>query len=90
MFKNLVVKRIVISMLVGLVIGFLLSELTFYFLGETARKPTTITVVVPALTVRDAWQLAANSFEASFADDAHKARWRAALDQAFVAAAAAA
>ncbi len=50
MFKNLVVKRIVISMLVGLVIGLLLSELTFYFLGETARKPTTITVVVPAGT----------------------------------------
>ncbi len=38
---------------------------------------------LPALTARDAWQLAANSFEASFADDAHKAQWRQQLDAAF-------
>jgi len=40
---------------------------------------------LPALTARDAWQLAANSFTASFADDAHKQRWRAQLDQVFAA-----
>jgi adenosine deaminase len=40
---------------------------------------------LPALTARDAWQLAANSFEASFADDAHKQRWRTQLDQVFAA-----
>ena len=50
MFKNPIVTRIGISMAIGLVIGLLLSELTFLFLGETARKPTTITVVVPAGT----------------------------------------
>ena len=38
---------------------------------------------LPALTPRDAWQLAANSFEASFADDAHKQHWRQQLDQIF-------
>jgi adenosine deaminase len=42
---------------------------------------------LPALTARHAWQLAANSFEASFADAAHKAQWRAQLDAAFAAAA---
>jgi adenosine deaminase len=40
-----------------------------------------------ALTARDAWQLAANSFEASFADAARKAQWRQQLDSAFAAAA---
>jgi len=38
-----------------------------------------------ALSARDAWQLAANSFEASFADEAAKQRWRAQLGQAFAA-----
>ena len=61
-----------------------------YFGGYVNQNYLQTFAAVPALTVRDAWQLAANSFEASFADDAHKARWRAALDQAFVAAAAAA
>ena len=40
---------------------------------------------LPALTVRDAWKLAANSFEASFADAADKQRWRQQLDQVFAA-----
>ena len=40
---------------------------------------------LPALTARDAWQLAANSFEASFADAAHKQRWLAQLKQVFAA-----
>jgi len=40
---------------------------------------------LPALTARDAWQLAANSFEASFVDAAQKQRWRAQLDQVFAA-----
>ena len=38
---------------------------------------------LPTLTPRDAWQLATNSFEASFADDAHKQHWRQQLDQIF-------
>jgi adenine deaminase len=40
---------------------------------------------LPALTSRDAWQLAANSFEASFVDAAQKQRWRQQLDAAFAA-----
>ena len=35
------------------------------------------------MTARHAYQLAANSFEASFADDADKARWREQLDACF-------
>lgn len=37
-----------------------------------------------ALTARDAWQLAANSFEASFASPEQKARWVKRLDQFFL------
>lgn len=47
MFKNLFVKRVVISMMIGLLIGLILSEVAFLFLGQTAREPETITVVVP-------------------------------------------
>jgi adenosine deaminase len=42
---------------------------------------------LPALTARDAWQLAANSFEASFADAGHKAQWLRQLGSIFVTAA---
>ena len=38
---------------------------------------------LPQLGAREAWQLAANSFEASFVGDADKQRWSAALDAAF-------
>jgi len=40
---------------------------------------------LPALGARQAWQLAANSFDASFADAASKAVWRRQLDAAFAA-----
>jgi len=43
---------------------------------------------LPQLGAREAWQLAANSFEASFAAPAQKAVWQAALDQVFAEAAA--
>ena len=59
-----------------------------YFGGYVNENYLQTFAAVPALTARDAWQLAANSFEASFADDAHKAQWRAQLDAAFAAAAA--
>ncbi len=42
---------------------------------------------LPALTARHAHQLAANSFEASFADAQHKQGWTQQLDAAFAAAA---
>ncbi len=50
MFKKPFVIRMVISMVAGLLIGLILSEVTFLFLGQTARPPETITIVVPAGT----------------------------------------
>jgi adenosine deaminase len=38
---------------------------------------------LPQLGTRQAWQLARNSLDASFADEAHKVRWRTVLDQTF-------
>ena len=40
---------------------------------------------LPQLTAKHAYQLAANSFEASFADAASKSAWKAKLDQVFAA-----
>ncbi|MDP1545425.1 MAG: hypothetical protein Q8L87_05330 [Anaerolineales bacterium] len=48
--SNTLKKRIAISVVVGLLIGLVLSEGTFIFLGRTARAPQTITVIVPAGT----------------------------------------
>ena len=42
------IKRVLISMLIGLVIGVILNEVAFYFLRETARAPQTIELVIPA------------------------------------------
>ncbi|HMO45294.1 MAG TPA: adenosine deaminase [Rubrivivax sp.] len=57
-----------------------------YFGGYVNDNYLQTFAALPALTVRDAWQLAANSFEASFADAAHKAQWRQQLDAVFAAA----
>jgi hypothetical protein len=45
--SNSLGKRIAISIAIGLLAGLVLSEVTFLFLGRTARQPQTITVVVP-------------------------------------------
>jgi len=45
--KSIFVKRIAVSMLIGLVIGILLNEVTFYFLRETARPPQRVELVIP-------------------------------------------
>jgi len=58
-----------------------------YFGGYINQNFLETFEALPQLTVRDAYALAANSFEASFADDALKAQWRAALEQAFQSAA---
>ncbi len=58
-----------------------------YFGGYINRNFTDTFAAQPSLTARDAWQLAANSFEASFADAADKRRWRDALDESFALAA---
>ena len=54
-----------------------------YFGGYINRNFRETFAALPSLTARDAWQLAANSFEASFADAADKRRWRDALDASF-------
>jgi adenosine deaminase len=56
-----------------------------YFGGYINQNFVVTFDALPTLTARHAHQLAANSFEASFADDAHKQRWRAQLDKVFAA-----
>jgi len=58
-----------------------------YFGGYVNDNFVQTFAALPALTARDAWQLAANSFEASFADATRKAQWQQQLDAAFAAAA---
>ena len=58
-----------------------------YFGGYLNDNFVETFAALPALGARQAWQLAHNSFEASFAPEADKQRWQAALDGAFGAAA---
>ena len=44
------IKRILVSMLIGIIIGALLSEVSFIFLQETARSPQEIVLTIPAGT----------------------------------------
>jgi len=48
-----IVKRIVISLLIGLAAGAAISEITFLFLKETARPPETIILTIPAGTAEN-------------------------------------
>ena len=54
-----------------------------YFGGYVNDNYLQTFAALPQLDARQAWQLAANSFEASFVDDATKAAWRLELDAAF-------
>lgn len=47
MKQNVFARRILISVALGLLVGVGLSEASFWFLGETARAPKTIVVVIP-------------------------------------------
>lgn len=47
MLRSQVVKRILVSMLVGLLLGVAISEVPFIYLQETARPPQEITLVIP-------------------------------------------
>lgn len=42
-----IITRVLISLLVGLLFGVALNEVTFYFLRETARAPKLIEIVIP-------------------------------------------
>lgn len=45
-----IIKKIIISALLGLLVGILVSEVPFLFLQETARPPREITLTIPAGT----------------------------------------
>lgn len=47
MSRNEVIKRILVSLLLGLLFGVVISEVPFIFLRETARAPKEITLVIP-------------------------------------------
>jgi len=57
-----------------------------YFGGYINQNFVETFAALPALTARDAWRLAKNSFDASFVGDAQKAPWTKQLDAAFAAA----
>jgi adenosine deaminase len=59
-----------------------------YFGGYVNENFVQTFAALPQLGASQAYQLARNSFEASFADSGHKARWIAELDGVFAAAAA--
>ena len=44
------IKRILVSMLLGIAIGVLISEVSFLFLQETARPPQEIVLTIPSGT----------------------------------------
>ena len=50
MFKNIFVKKILLSILFGLLIGVTVSEVPFLFLRETVRAPREIILTIPAGT----------------------------------------
>jgi len=54
-----------------------------YFGGYVNDNFVAAFEALPELGARHAWQLARNSLDASFADETHKTRWRAALDATF-------
>jgi adenosine deaminase len=54
-----------------------------YFGGYVNDNFVATFEALPQLGARQAWQLARNSFEASFVDETHKVRWRNALDATF-------
>ncbi|NWG34097.1 MAG: hypothetical protein HXY42_06610 [Chloroflexi bacterium] len=45
--RHVLVKRLVISILLGLLVGAAISEITFLFLRETARPPQEIVLTIP-------------------------------------------
>ena len=45
-----ILKPVIVSMLVGLILGAAISEVTFYFLKDSTRPPQKIELVIPAGT----------------------------------------
>jgi hypothetical protein len=42
-----IIRRVGLSVLVGLLVGFLISEISYQFLKETSRAPDTIELIIP-------------------------------------------
>lgn len=47
MSENTTFRKILVSMLIGLVIGVAVGEIPFIFQRETARQPKTVTITIP-------------------------------------------
>lgn len=47
---NIIIKRLAISLLIGLALGVAISEIPFLFLRETARPPQNIILTIPSGT----------------------------------------
>lgn len=45
--RNILIKRLLISLLLGLLVGVLVSEVPFLFLRESARPPQEIVLTIP-------------------------------------------
>ena len=54
-----------------------------YFGGYLLTNIEAVFAALPQLSGQDAWQLARNSIDASFAAEADKVLWRTTLDQVF-------
>jgi hypothetical protein len=48
--RNFVIKRLLLSLVLGFAVGVLVSEVPFLFLQETARAPREIVLTIPAGT----------------------------------------
>lgn len=48
--RKILLKRLAVSLVVGLLFGVLVSEVPFYFLQETARPPQEVLLIIPAGT----------------------------------------
>lgn len=53
MSKDQAIKRIVYSLIIGLLLGIAIAELPFIYLRETARPPKEITLVIPKGTAEE-------------------------------------
>jgi adenine deaminase len=84
-FKNMTEHNIVTLLDAGLCVT-VNSDDPAYFGGYMNQNLIGTFEALPVLSARHAHQLAANGFEASFAPQADKAQWRAALDAVFAAA----
>ncbi len=84
-FKNMTEHNIAALLDAGLCVT-VNSDDPAYFGGYMNQNLIGTFEALPELSARHAHQLAANSFEASFAPQADKARWRTALDAVFAAA----